>query len=518
MVIRVRRLLVTVCGGRAGADRRDSDGGTGAPGSAEAGATGRRGHHRGRADRAAATAGRHPARVRAGGARPGQLARPHRVPHRAGAGEPRSEVHGGGALRQRGEADLRPLPAGQGRAAGLPAGEAARPAQDQRRRGSWAGSPCPRRCVPPGCRWSGSSTRSAAESAAASGSSRRTPSTRARTSAPPSANSSGCCCQRRRDAGDHLRVGRDRAADPPPYPLTADLPGRQHQRCGGRSWRCGRRLGRTGPCRCAPGPAGQVAAAATGGGVVGPAACGGGPGSTPPPGTAVSASRCRGSDTSSSAHSGAQQTWSIGTGSATSRRCRPDGPRLVVVARPAGLALGAAVIGLPVRHPGLSSRSPRAPGGSPGGSATVLAGTDGAYSRTPGSPPPSDRGDRHRGAGRGRQAGVADLRKTCQAGPVSEPGGTELAATLRRIERAAGALATASVARMDETLPWFRELPADQRAWVMLVAQAGVRSLVEWLRAGGGTADSTAGGLRRGLRRRPAGAGPVDQPRSRPCS
>jgi hypothetical protein len=56
-----------------------------------------------------------------------------------------------------------------------------------------------------------------------------------------------------------------------------------------------------------------------------------------------------------------------------------------------------------------------------------------------------------------------------------------LAATLRRIERSAGALATASVARMDEVLPWFRELPADQRAWVMLVAQAGVRSLVEWL-------------------------------------
>ncbi|GAA4700951.1 PucR family transcriptional regulator [Phytohabitans rumicis] len=57
----------------------------------------------------------------------------------------------------------------------------------------------------------------------------------------------------------------------------------------------------------------------------------------------------------------------------------------------------------------------------------------------------------------------------------------ELSATVRRIERSAGAVATASVARMDETLPWFRELPADQRAWVMLVAQAGVRSLVEWL-------------------------------------
>src|SRR2546429_530666 len=60
-----------------------------------------------------------------------------------------------------------------------------------------------------------------------------------------------------------------------------------------------------------------------------------------------------------------------------------------------------------------------------------------------------------------------------------------LAATLRKIERSAGALATASVARMDETLPWFRALPADQRSWVMLVAQAGVRSLVEWLRADG---------------------------------
>jgi hypothetical protein len=64
----------------------------------------------------------------------------------------------------------------------------------------------------------------------------------------------------------------------------------------------------------------------------------------------------------------------------------------------------------------------------------------------------------------------------------------QLTATRLRIERSAGALATASVARMDEVLPWFRELPADQRAWVMLVAQAGVRSLVEWLRNTGSSA------------------------------
>lgn len=73
---------------------------------------------------------------------------------------------------------------------------------------------------------------------------------------------------------------------------------------------------------------------------------------------------------------------------------------------------------------------------------------------------------------------------------VTEADGGELAATLRRIERAAGSLATASMARMDESLPWFRGLPAEQRAWVMLVAQAGVSSLVEWLRQGGGASES----------------------------
>ncbi len=58
-------------------------------------------------------------------------------------------------------------------------------------------------------------------------------------------------------------------------------------------------------------------------------------------------------------------------------------------------------------------------------------------------------------------------------------------ATLRRLERAAGALATQSVARMDEVLPWFRAMPADQRSWVMLIAQAGIASFVEWLRSPG---------------------------------
>ena len=55
--------------------------------------------------------------------------------------------------------------------------------------------------------------------------------------------------------------------------------------------------------------------------------------------------------------------------------------------------------------------------------------------------------------------------------------------TIRRIEQATGRIATQSVARMDEALVWFRELPADQRSWVTLVAQAGLQSYVDWLRS-----------------------------------
>ncbi len=55
--------------------------------------------------------------------------------------------------------------------------------------------------------------------------------------------------------------------------------------------------------------------------------------------------------------------------------------------------------------------------------------------------------------------------------------------TIRRIEQAIGPIATQSVARMDEELAWFRELPADQRSWVTLVAQTGLQSFVDWLRS-----------------------------------
>ena len=56
------------------------------------------------------------------------------------------------------------------------------------------------------------------------------------------------------------------------------------------------------------------------------------------------------------------------------------------------------------------------------------------------------------------------------------------AATVRRVERATGALATQTTQHMDEHLEWFREMPAEQRSWVTLVAQAGIAGFVAWLR------------------------------------
>ncbi len=53
-------------------------------------------------------------------------------------------------------------------------------------------------------------------------------------------------------------------------------------------------------------------------------------------------------------------------------------------------------------------------------------------------------------------------------------------ATLRRLELAAGELASACLAAMDRQ-PWFGRLTADQRAAVLLVTQRGVVNFVAWL-------------------------------------
>jgi DNA-binding PucR family transcriptional regulator len=54
--------------------------------------------------------------------------------------------------------------------------------------------------------------------------------------------------------------------------------------------------------------------------------------------------------------------------------------------------------------------------------------------------------------------------------------------TIARLDAAMGALGTAAVASMDRRLPWFRQMSAEHRSWLGLVAQAGVAAFVDWIK------------------------------------
>ena len=45
-----------------------------------------------------------------------------------------------------------------------------------------------------------------------------------------------------------------------------------------------------------------------------------------------------------------------------------------------------------------------------------------------------------------------------------------------------GALGTAAIAAMDERLPWFRKMSAENRSWLGLVAQAGIAAFADWIK------------------------------------
>jgi DNA-binding PucR family transcriptional regulator len=54
--------------------------------------------------------------------------------------------------------------------------------------------------------------------------------------------------------------------------------------------------------------------------------------------------------------------------------------------------------------------------------------------------------------------------------------------TIRRLEQSMGALGSAAMASMDRRMPWFREMSAENRSWLGLVAQAGVAAFVDWVK------------------------------------
>ncbi|REJ05581.1 PucR family transcriptional regulator [Microbacterium bovistercoris] len=54
------------------------------------------------------------------------------------------------------------------------------------------------------------------------------------------------------------------------------------------------------------------------------------------------------------------------------------------------------------------------------------------------------------------------------------------AATLAWLRRISGDLATATIKRLEETLPWYADMPPARRSSVGLVAQAGITSFIQW--------------------------------------
>ncbi|HXP21016.1 MAG TPA: helix-turn-helix domain-containing protein [Streptosporangiaceae bacterium] len=67
-------------------------------------------------------------------------------------------------------------------------------------------------------------------------------------------------------------------------------------------------------------------------------------------------------------------------------------------------------------------------------------------------------------------------------GRAAAPEGRVRADTVARLERSMSALGTAAVTAMDQRLPWFRALSAENRSWLGLVAQAGVAAFVDWVK------------------------------------
>lgn len=63
------------------------------------------------------------------------------------------------------------------------------------------------------------------------------------------------------------------------------------------------------------------------------------------------------------------------------------------------------------------------------------------------------------------------------AEPTEVMGKTETLAWLRRIS---GDLATVTIKRLEDTLPWYAEMPPARRSAVGLVAQAGITSFIQW--------------------------------------
>ncbi|WP_182376910.1 helix-turn-helix domain-containing protein [Nocardioides sp. WS12] len=70
---------------------------------------------------------------------------------------------------------------------------------------------------------------------------------------------------------------------------------------------------------------------------------------------------------------------------------------------------------------------------------------------------------------------------------MSPTGPAARASATQQLRAATGSLGTAAMARMEADRPWFREMSAEDRSWVGMIVQAGVKSFVDWFADGGGS-------------------------------
>src|SRR5215470_7074409 len=62
------------------------------------------------------------------------------------------------------------------------------------------------------------------------------------------------------------------------------------------------------------------------------------------------------------------------------------------------------------------------------------------------------------------------------------PAGRVREETISRLQQAMGSLGTAAMMSMEQRLPWFRGMSAENRSWIGLVAQAGIAAFVDWVK------------------------------------
>ncbi|QNN53276.1 PucR family transcriptional regulator [Nocardioides mesophilus] len=75
---------------------------------------------------------------------------------------------------------------------------------------------------------------------------------------------------------------------------------------------------------------------------------------------------------------------------------------------------------------------------------------------------------------------------------MSATAGRSRAQVARRLQKAVGRLTGSTLARMERDMPWFQQLPAEDRSWIGLIVQAGINAFVAWYRSPGYTPPITA--------------------------